>query len=187
MNLKHIIIILIIIVLIIFAGLVGSTMLKPSEHDKAATKLFVTSNNTLYEWENVTVKLVDSNSTGMEGQSVEVVILDSNGTRDSRSVVTNSSGEATLALDKPVGNYTLNCTYAGNENYTGSNVLQRLFIIEEVIIEPVQNYTSNYTSQYSNSTYEEPYSPYQEPENPYGGSNYSSGGYYRSILVALGF
>ena len=58
-----------------------------------------------------------------------VSIVDKNGGTYKSSVITNANGTGVLKLDESAGNYTVNCTYGGNENYTGNNASQKLVIL----------------------------------------------------------
>lgn len=131
MENKNIIIILLIVV-VILAAAVAVMFLSPFDV-KTDTKLAITSNATLYEGENLTVKLTDINGTEISGETVNVTITDENGGSYKYSIITNVSGIGVLELDKTSGNYTVNCTYGGNENYTGNSTSQKLEILEEVV------------------------------------------------------
>lgn len=149
MENKNIIIIL-LIVIVILAAAIGVMFLSPFDV-KTDTKLTITSNETLYEGDNLTVKLTDINGTGISDETVNVTITDKNGGSYRASVITNSSGIGVLELDKKAGNFTVNCTYGGNENYTGNSTQQKLEI-REVVEEPVvQQSSSSYTSSSSSS------------------------------------
>ena len=131
MENKNIIIIL-LIVIVVLAAAIGLMLSSPFEA-KQDTKLVIVSNETLYEGDNLTVKLTNINGTGISDETVNVTIKDKNGGIYQTSVITNSSGIGVLELDKGAGNYTVNCTYGGNENYTGNSTSQKLVILEEVV------------------------------------------------------
>ena len=143
MENKNIIIIL-LIVIVVLAAAVG-VMFLLSSHAKQDTKIAIKSNDTLHEGDKLKVKLTDVNGTGIANQTVNVTITDSDGASSHFSVVTNSKGVGTLKLDKSAGNYTVNCTYSGNENYTGNSTSKKLTIEEGV----VETQTSEQTSSSS--------------------------------------
>ena len=150
MESRNIIIILVIVV-VVLAAAVGAMFLSPS-HAKEDTKLTITSNKTLYEGDNLTVKLTDINGTPISGESVNVTIIDKDGGSYRASVITNNSGIGVLKLDQSAGNYSVNCSYGGNENYTGNTDSQKLVILEEVVEQPVvQQSTSSHSSTTSSS------------------------------------
>ena len=60
-------------------------------------------------------------------------------------VKTDSKGKAQLDLDLKKGEYTVNVTYVGNENYTGNNTSQKL-TIEEAVTESVAESSSTSSS-----------------------------------------
>ena len=132
MENKNIIIILVVII-IILAAAIGFMVLKPM-HAKEPTKIKVTSNKTLYEGEDVSVKLTDFNKTPLSKQNVNITIKDSKGkVVANKTVKTNDKGNAKLDLNLKKGKYIVTATYAGNENYTGNNTTQKLTIKEKVV------------------------------------------------------
>ena len=80
-----------------------------------------------------------------------MTITYSDGASSHVSVVTNFKGVGTLKLDKDAGNYTVNCTYSGNENYTGSNNTQKITIEEVVAEAPVSEQSSSQESSQQSS------------------------------------
>ena len=130
MESKNIIIILIVII-VILATAIGFMVLKPM-HAKEPTKIKVDSNKTLYEGDNLSVKLTDLNKTPLSKQNVNITVKDSKGkVVANKTVKTNSKGKAKLDLNLKKGKYDVNVTYGGNENYTGNNTTQQLTIKEK--------------------------------------------------------
>ena len=149
MESRNIIIILVIVV-VVLAAAVGVMFLSPS-HAKEDSKLTITSNETLYEGDSLTVKLTDINGTAIPDQTVRVTITNESETYES-SVITNGSGIGVLELDEDAGNYSVNCSYGGNDNYTANNASQKLVILKEVVEQPVvQQSSSSYSSTSSSS------------------------------------
>ena len=131
MESKNIIIILIVII-VILAAAIGFMVLKPM-HAKEPTKIKVDSNKTLYEGDNLSVKLTDLNKTPLSKQKVNITIKNSKGkVVANKTVKTNSKGKAKLDLNLKKGKYDVVVSYGGNENYTGNNTTQKLTIKEEV-------------------------------------------------------
>ena len=134
MENKNIIIILVVII-VILAAAIGFMVLKPM-HAKEPTKIKVTSNKTLYEGENMSVKLTDLNKTPLSNEMVNITVKDSKGkVVANKTVKTNDKGNAKLDLDLKKGNYDVAVSYGGNENYTGNNTTQKLTIKEKEVVE----------------------------------------------------
>ena len=153
MESKNIIIILIVII-VILAAAIGFMVLKPM-HAKEPTKIKVTSNKTIYEGENISVKLTDLNKTPLSKQKINITIKDSKGkVVTNKTVKTNSKGNAKLDLNLKKGKYDVNVTYGGNENFTGNNTTQKLTVKEkEVVVATVEQVNSEDSSdQTSDST-----------------------------------
>ncbi len=147
MESKNIIIILIVII-VILAAAIGFMALKPM-HAKEPTKIKVTSNKTIYEGENISVKLTDLNKTPLSKQKINITIKDSKGkVVANKTVKTNSKGNAKLDLNLKKGKYDVSVSYGGNENYTGNNTTQKLTIKEKK--EQTANTQSGSSSTYYN-------------------------------------
>lgn len=149
MENKHIIAILIIIIIILVVALAAVAL--PSLNSKEATKITITSNNTLYEGENLSVNLTTINGTPIVGEKVNVTVINEDGSKDFMNAVTDENGTAQVKLDKREGNYTVNCTYGGNENYSGNSTQQELNVIKEVV-EQVSSQSSSSSAASSSSS-----------------------------------
>ena len=132
MENKNIIIILLVII-VILAVAVGFMVLKPM-HAKEPTKIKVTSNKTLSEGQDMSVKLTDLNKTPLSKQKVNITIKDSKGkVVANKTVKTDDKGNAKMDLKLKKGNYDVAVSYGGNENYSGNNTTQKLTIKEKVV------------------------------------------------------
>ena len=149
-------IIIIGLVIVIIALLVCCVVMMQTPQ-KEATKLKITSNNTINEGENITVKLTTLNGSAISDESVNITITSSDGTAQYFSVVTNNNGIANLKL-KDAGNYTVNCTYGGNENYTGNTTTMKLEVKEEVV-EVKSPSNTQYSSSSSSKSSSDDYGP----------------------------
>ena len=130
MENKNIIIILLVII-VILAAAIGFMVLKPM-HAKEPTKIKVTSNKTLYEGKDLTVKLTDLNKTPLSKQNVNITIKNDKGkVVANKTVKTDDKGNAKMDLKLNKGKYDVDVRYGGNENYTGNNTTQKLTIKEE--------------------------------------------------------
>ena len=130
MENKNIIIIL-IAVIVVLAVVAGVMFMQPAA--KEPTKVKITSDKSQYEGGKVTIQLTDLNKTAISKEKVNITITNKKGkVVINETIKTNSKGKAKLDLDLKKGNYTVNVTYGGNENYTGNNTTQKLTIKEEI-------------------------------------------------------
>ena len=130
MENKNIIIILIAII-VVLAVVAGVMFMQPAA--KEPTKVKITSDKSQYEGGEVTIQLTDLNKTAISKEKVNITITNKKGkVVINETIKTNSKGKAKLDLDLKKGNYTVNVTYGGNENYTGNNTTQKLTIKEEI-------------------------------------------------------
>ena len=149
MESKNIIIILIVIILIL-ALMIGITVLYPFD-TKQPSKVKITSNRTLTEGDNLTIKLTDLNKTPISKENVNIIIKDSKGKIvANKTVQTNDKGNAKLDLDLKKGKYDVSAVYDGNKNYTGNNTTQELTVKEKVIVaEPASSSNNDPGAYYS--------------------------------------
>ena len=132
MEFKNIVLILIVII-VILAAAIGFMALKPM-HAKEPTKVKITSNKTLNEGDNMSVKLTDLNKTPLSKEKVNITIKNSKGKIVfNKTVKTNDNGNAKVDLKLKKGKYNVTVSYGGNENYTGNNTTQELTIKEKVV------------------------------------------------------
>ena len=132
MEKKNIVIILVVII-VVLAAAIGFVLFNPF-NAKEPTKLKITSDNEQYEGGELSVKLTDLNKTPISKEIVNVTITNKKGKVVVDDIVkTDSKGKAKLDLDLKKGNYVVNVTYGGNENYTGNNTTQKLKIKEKVV------------------------------------------------------
>ncbi|WP_405306113.1 Ig-like domain-containing protein [Methanobrevibacter sp.] len=161
MENKNIIIILVAVVIVL--AVVAGAMFLQSGNAKEPCKIKITSDKEQYEGGELSIKLTDFNKTPISKEIVNITITNKKGKVVVDEVVkTDSKGKAKLDLDLKKGKYTVNVTYAGNDNYTGNNTTQKLTIKEEEVVEsqPVQQSSStsddsNYYNGYSRSSFSE--------------------------------
>lgn len=128
-NNKLIIALVVILIVMIAAGIF---LLNPG-HAKVDSRVIVTSNSTLHDGDNFTIRLTDLNNTPISNQRVNITIIDANGGKNPQAVTTDANGDGRLQLNGlTLGNYTVNVTYGGNNNYTVCNTTQRLQMTEKV-------------------------------------------------------
>ena len=132
MENKNIIIILLVII-IVLAAAIGFALLNPT-NAKEPVRLIITSDDEQNEGGELSIKLTDLNKTPISKEIVNIRITDGNGNVVVDNVVkTNSKGKASLDLDLDEGEYIVNVSYGGNDNFTAGNATQKLTIKEEVV------------------------------------------------------
>ena len=132
-------------VIIILAVAVG-VMYFQSMNVSEQSIVKITSDNALYEGNDLSVELSDLNKTPISDADIDIVIKDKDGDIVVNGMVkTDSKGKAKLNLDLSKGKYDVEAIFNGNDNFTLSNATQKL-TIEEVKTETV---SSNDYPEYS--------------------------------------
>ena len=150
-------IIILVVIIVILAAAIGFALLNPL-NAKEPTKIKITSDKEQYEGGELSIKLTDLNKTPISKQVVNITITNKKGKVVVDDVVkTDKKGKAKVDLDLEKGNYVVNVTYGGNENYTGNNTTQKLKIKEEVV-EVTE--TNSYYSEPEQIDYNSPDSEY---------------------------
>ena len=153
MNNDKIIIALVVVLIVVLAA--GILLLNPG-HAKVDSRTIVTSNSTLHDGDNFTIRLTDLNNTPIANQRVNITIIDANGGKNPQAVTTDANGEGKLQLNGLTpGEYTMNVTYGGNDNYTVCNTTQKLTMEKNVVHETV-NQQSTKSSSSSNEIFFDP-------------------------------
>lgn len=143
-------IVLCAIIIICAAGICGAAFI--TQTSQKDTEITVMSNSSIYCGENVTAKLT-ANGTPLANQTVNMSIASSDGKKITVNTVTDENGTASYELnDTEVGNYTLEWTYGGNEEYRDCNSTTKLEITEKPV--EVESQSTNYNNQKTNSDYE---------------------------------
>ena len=135
--------------IIVIAILAVGIFMALSNHEKMDTKLTIKVDSPVHEGDYIKVKLMDLNKTPIANQTVNITITDKDNASTYYSVVTNAKGVGKLKLEKGVGSYRINCSYAGNENYTGNSTVKKIKIEKEV----VETQTASSSSQYNSDDY----------------------------------
>lgn len=139
------IIIILLVIIVVLAAAIGFVLLNPT-HAKEPTKLKITSDKEQYEGGELSIVLTDLNKTPLSKEIVNITITDKKGKVVVDDVVkTNSKGKAKLDLKLKKGNYKVNVSYGGNENYTGNNTTQKLKIKEKEKVVEQQSSTQSDT------------------------------------------
>lgn len=104
-------------------------------HDvQKETRVEIISGSALHEGDNVTVKLTDEDEKPVAGETVKITVANSNGWTKTMELKTDSNGTATFEItDTEPGNYTIECSYSGNDYYEGSNITMSVTIQENEV------------------------------------------------------
>ena len=124
-------IIIVALIIIIVALIVGMVAIMPG-FGKESANLTIKSNDTISQGESVKIELSDMNGTPIDNETVNVTIEDDNGDVEHKSAVTNDDGVAKVKIEEP-GNYTVNCTFEGNDNFTQNTTTQEVEVVEDVV------------------------------------------------------
>ena len=146
MENKNIIIILVAVVIVL--AVIAGAMFMQQSHAKEPTKLKITSESKQTEGGKLKIQLTDTNKTALSKEIVNITVTDKKGT--------DAKGNARIDLHLKKGEYTVNVTYGGNDNYTTSNATQKLKIKEKVKkTVSIQSESSSSEDQSSQSSSEE--------------------------------
>ena len=119
-------IIVALVAVLIIMLVVGLFILNPS-HAKTDTRIIVTSNSTLHDGDNFSIKLTDLNNTSIANQVVNITIIGANGDENHQVVTTDVNGDGSLQLNGlAITNYTVIVSFGGNDNFTSCNTTQKL-------------------------------------------------------------
>ena len=189
MEKKNIVIILVVII-VVLAAAIGFVLFNPF-NAKEPTKLKITSDNEQYEGGELSVKLTGLNNTPLSKEIVNVTITNKKGKVVAEDIVkTDSKGKAKLDLDLKKGNYVVNVTCDGNENYTGNNTTQKLKIKEAVTEATSSNSESSSSTSYNINNLPPTNDPYPETTRYYIDENHVKqeyqDGYMRTVDVRTG-
>ena len=139
------IIIILLVIIVALAAAVGFMLMNPT-NAKEPCKIKITSDKEQYKGGELSIVLTDLNKTPLSKEIVNITITDKKGKVVVDDVVkTNSKGKAKLDLKLKKGNYKVNVSYGGNENYTGNNTTQKLKIKEKEKVVEQQSSTRSDT------------------------------------------
>ena len=141
--------ILMALIAVIAIILIGLTVVMPG-FGKEKANVTISSNDTISQGESIEIELKDVNGTPIENETVNVTLTDENGTEEVNvEVVTDYKGvaEVEIATEQEPGNYTVECTFEGNDNFTEDTEVQEIEIVEEEedVVEDVPDTTAEDT------------------------------------------
>jgi len=143
------ILVLVCAVILILAAFV---FINPQEE----SSLTITSNATLYDGDNCTVKLTDENGLGIANKTVNVTLTNENGSKSNFEYITDGDGLISFNITG-IGNYSIGCVFDGDRDYKSTNVTQNVSVIANVVQDGNNGFkdTSNQKSSSSQSNYYE--------------------------------
>lgn len=125
---------------------------------KQETDLTITSNSTLNNGDNFTVKLTDSDGELIANKTICISLTDDEGNVNNLNVTTNEKGIASFGINANSGNYYAKCVFLGDDNYDSSNVTHKVSIVNRVVSldsssdGQSQTYSYGSTGSYSGSS-----------------------------------
>lgn len=149
------IIILVCVVILILVGVASASIFTNTQEESS---LKITSNGTLYDGENCTVKLTNNENIGIANKTINVTLTNENGSATNFEYVTDNDGLISFNIND-TGNYSVKCVFDGDDNYKSSNVSQNVSVatkVEQVEDTSVQkSYESKNIASSSQSNYYE--------------------------------
>lgn len=125
---------------------------------KQETDLTITSNSTLNNGDNFTVKLTDSDGELIANKTICISLTDDEGNVNNLNVTTNEKGIASFGINANSGNYSAKCVFLGDDNYDSSNVTHKVSIVNRMVSldsssdGQSQTYSYGSTGSYSGSS-----------------------------------
>lgn len=125
---------------------------------KQETDLTITSNSTLNNGDNFTVKLTDSDGELIANKTICISLTDDEGNVNNLNVTTNEKGIASFGINANSGKYSAKCVFLGDDNYDSSNVTHKVSIVNRVVSldsssdGQSQTYSYGSTGSYSGSS-----------------------------------
>lgn len=127
-------IIMIALIAAIAVLIIGLAVVMPG-YGKEKANITIKSNDTISQGESIKIELTDVNGTPIENETVNVTLTDENGTDEVKvAVLTDDEGVAEVEIteeEEVVGNYTVECTFEGNDNFTEETTTQEIEIVED--------------------------------------------------------
>ena len=130
MDYKKTILLIAIIAIILVVGAVFIT--KPFKQE---AKIDIVTNGTVHTNTTFLVKSTDQNNTSLANENISIEILDNKSKPViDKEVKTNDKGEAAIELTNvSKGNYTVNVTFEGNDEFKECSVEEKLEIVEDPV------------------------------------------------------
>ncbi len=144
MNKRRIVVVVFILIVI---AIVAALMLSSYGKDGNYTNLSILGNGTIDENGTVDIKLTSWEGDALENKELNVVLKDSEGnTVFKESADTKADGVASVDfINVSSGEYNINVTFSGDENYSSSSLSEKLVIGN--VTEEVDDNSTNETNE----------------------------------------
>lgn len=86
-----------------------------------------TSGLSVNQGDNFTITLLDDQGNNLSNKTINMTLSNGNQSKD-YNFTTDSNGVVSLPVNLPAGNYTVNCTFMGDDDYGNSSISQNLLV-----------------------------------------------------------
>lgn len=86
-----------------------------------------TSGLSVNQGDNFTITLSDDQGNNLSNKTINMTLSNGNQSKD-YNFTTDSNGVVSLPVNLPAGNYTVNCTFMGDDDYGNSSISQNLLV-----------------------------------------------------------
>ncbi len=131
-------IILVAVIVVIAVIVIGLAAMMPG-FSKEKTNITVQGgNDTISQGESIDVKLTDVNGTPIDNETVNVTITKVNKTANKtvnktvkkKTVHTNKKGVAKVKIDEDPGDYIVDCTFSGNDEFEEDTATAEVEVVD---------------------------------------------------------
>lgn len=150
------------IILVLICSGSASLLFKPG------TDLNITSNPTLNNGDDFTVKLTDKNGNGIANKTIQVSLANNSEKINELNITTDENGVASFGINANTGNYSVKCVFSGDNEYGSSNIAQDISITNTVVLLNQNSDESSSNSKTSDSDDDD----YQRPTTIRGGKEH---------------
>ncbi len=119
---KIIILALVIVITILAVGLFSMV-----HNAKQDTIIIIDGNSTIHQGDTIDIVLKDSNNTPISNKILNVTV-GRNNESNNYLINTNDQGIAKLKINESEGNYTINCTFSGDDKYNANTSSKKISV-----------------------------------------------------------
>ena len=129
--------------IVVIIAVMATGIIFAPDTDGKSTTIDVLNKGDLGENSTIYIKLTDDDKTALSGKTVQIKLTnDKNEVVYDESAETHATGVAIAQMNNlSAGKYTLNVTYAGDGNYTGSSISQEITVKEGYVNDTLKNTT----------------------------------------------
>ena len=128
---------------------------------KTSTTLIEDDDSTFTVGNKYSVCLIDGNGKKLSNKTINLVFTNSDGNSEFFDISTNDKGIGKLKIDLPKGNYSVNASFEGDDEFESSSVTQKITVKEKA------KETASSSSVTSSGTMITPSSEYHKYEGEY--------------------